>query len=276
MPKRGWTEREGKRFVYETSMLCNIIALVLTLIAFCSPYWIVSWPRVFSQFKRIGLWEVCLAGMVLEMDPAQKSYHGCWWILAPEFKNITGWLMPPWFVWTQVIVTFCFVAQMCIVGLQVFVWFRTGMTQRDPKVKVRRDPYELINITCIATFVTGVVLGVTVVLFAVMFKTDRNWIPNPNLNYLSWSYGLAVLSAFFMSFASIGLFTDVAINRKEMRLPPKADPMLAITPIWCETDTDNELPSLLSKSNENISRSKNDLSKPPELINIENVSSSEA
>ena len=32
--------------------------------------------------------------MVLQTDPEQKSYHGCWWILAPEFIRIRDWLMP--------------------------------------------------------------------------------------------------------------------------------------------------------------------------------------
>lgn len=92
--KRPWTQREGKRFVFETGLLCNFVAVILTVIAFVSPYWFVSWPRVYSGFKLIGLWEVCFAGHVLEMDPTLKSYHGCWWILAPEFVKIRDWMMP--------------------------------------------------------------------------------------------------------------------------------------------------------------------------------------
>ena len=36
----------------------------------------------------------CIAGLVLDRDPTQKAYHGCWWILAPEYKEIREWLMP--------------------------------------------------------------------------------------------------------------------------------------------------------------------------------------
>lgn len=65
-------------------------------------YFVTIWHKLFwriiltlcSGFKRMGLWEVCFAGMVLETDPTQKAYHGCWWILAPEFRQIKGWLMP--------------------------------------------------------------------------------------------------------------------------------------------------------------------------------------
>ena len=52
--RKGWTQREGKRFIYETGLLCNIVSVVCVFISFCSPYWIVSWPRVHSGFKRIG------------------------------------------------------------------------------------------------------------------------------------------------------------------------------------------------------------------------------
>ena len=92
--KMGWTQRQGKRFIFDFGFTCNIISLILLLTAFVSPYWVVSWPRVYSPFKKVGLWEICFAGMVLEMDPAQKAYHGCWWIIAPEFKSIRSWIMP--------------------------------------------------------------------------------------------------------------------------------------------------------------------------------------
>ena len=52
--KKGWTQREGKRFIYEVGMLCNFVSAICVFIAFCSPYWIISWPRVHSGFKRIG------------------------------------------------------------------------------------------------------------------------------------------------------------------------------------------------------------------------------
>ena len=47
-----------------------------------------------SLLQRIGLWEACFAGLVLENDPSTKAYHGCWWVLAPEFYSIRGWLLP--------------------------------------------------------------------------------------------------------------------------------------------------------------------------------------
>lgn len=117
--------------------------------------------------------------------------------------------------------------------------------------------------------VTGVVLGITLVVFALMFKTDRNWIPNPNLNYLSWSYGMATVSVFFTGFASIGLFTLIGILRQEMREPPRADPMAPVSavPQW-GTGT-----SIMNQSYQ-MKGSKENLSKPKEKGSQENLSRS--
>ena len=85
---------QGKRYVLLTALILDICSFVCLVVAFSTPYWYISWPRVYSGFRNIGLWEVCFAGMLLPRDPTQKSYHGCWWILAPEMYNIRGWIMP--------------------------------------------------------------------------------------------------------------------------------------------------------------------------------------
>ena len=84
----------GKRYVLLTALILDLLSFISLIIAFSTPYWYISWPRVYSGFRNIGLWEACFAGLVLDRDPTQKSYHGCWWILAPELWNIRRWVMP--------------------------------------------------------------------------------------------------------------------------------------------------------------------------------------
>jgi len=60
-----------------------------------------------------------------------------------------------------------------------------------------------------------------VMVFGILAETDINWMPYPKFNYLSWSYGLAVVSAFFLIFASISLITHVMILRQDLREPPR-------------------------------------------------------
>jgi len=249
-----WTRREGKRFLFEISLLANLISLILIFISFVSPYWIISWPRVHSGFKRIGLWEVCFEGMVLQTDPEQKSYHGCWWILAPEFIRIRDWLMPPYMIWAQVAVTLCFCAQAVCLALMLFSWITTGMTQRDPRKK-KRDPLPLVTASCIITVVCAVTMTITVLVFGVMFSYDRNWLPNRRLNYLSWSYGLAICSAFFSIFATLGLVTFVLIIRQEMREPEKVIDLSGYMPATSASTTTlpRTFPGSKPQANHNLS-----------------------
>ena len=46
---------------------------------------------------------------------------------------------------------------------------------------------------------------VVLVVFGVK-KEDRQWIPRPDMNYLSWSYGLCCLSGWASLFAAIALY----------------------------------------------------------------------
>jgi hypothetical protein len=60
----------------------------------------------------------------------------------------------------------------------------------------------------------------TIILFAACFNWDRNWMPRKDLNYLSFSYGMAVMSAFFSIFASVAIGKYNSIIRHEYRHVP--------------------------------------------------------
>lgn len=189
--------------------------------AFVSPYWIVSWPRVYSGFKRIGLWEACFAGLVLETDRSTKAYHGCWWILAPEFWEIRGWLMPGWFIFTQVAVTVCLVAQAVGFFINFLIWLKTGGRQKDGQYKKKESIKLLATSTWITIITSFLMVGVTIT-FAVAFAADKFWLPNPFFNYLSWSYGLAVVSTFLSILTLICHITYTMIVHEEAKNPPPA------------------------------------------------------
>ena len=69
-------------------------------------------------------------------------------------------------------------------------------------------------------FFAAILMTMVIILFGVMAYYDPLWMPHPELNYLSWSYGLAVLTAFFNIFASIAQGVYTAIERQELREPP--------------------------------------------------------
>ena len=115
--------------------------------------------------------------MVLDQDPSQKSYHGCWWILAPEFNEIARWVMPctsaehvpikmqvrtsvslplsAWFVYTQVAITLCFCAMAVGTAIVVYIWIQTGNMQLDKRPSYRKENIKLLQTPVIMTVVTG-------------------------------------------------------------------------------------------------------------------------
>lgn len=78
--------------------LLAVIAIggISTLIAFVSPYWLVSDRRLYgAEFVRLGLWETCFRSLRGPYDyEYRKYYSGCRWIFADEYQNIRGFLMP--------------------------------------------------------------------------------------------------------------------------------------------------------------------------------------
>lgn len=208
----------GKRLVYNTGFVLNLVSLCLQIIAFVSPYWFQSWPRVHSPFKKIGLWEACFAGLILHRDPTEKAYHGCWWVLAPEYWQIQQWLMPWWFIITQVTCTVCLLIQILNVVIGLVVWCKT-MPNYTSSVK-SRPPIGLIQATTVLTIVEAIAMGLVVILFGCSVYIDRVWMPRHDLNYLSWSYGLEVIGAFLLIFASMALGAYNKIVRQELREPP--------------------------------------------------------
>lgn len=216
----GLRNKTGKDITFLVAFVLSIIGFVCLAVAFVTPYWIVSWPRVFSQFKRLGLWEACFAGLVIEMDPRQKAYHGCWWILAKEFYDIRDYVMPPWFVTIQVLVTVDILCEFSALVIQGMVFVKSQVSDATGYSK-RLPPFNLVQaVTYITLIMTFVKLFVTVLFFGFFF-TEKNWMPRPDLNYPSWSFGLFILSGFFSLFASIGHVTYNRIIRSEYREAPR-------------------------------------------------------
>jgi len=205
-----------------TALLLHLLALVLLIIAFITPYWVISWPRVYSGFRKIGLWEVCFAGYRIPRDPSMKSYHGCWWILAPELHSIRSWIMPPWFIVVQILMTISIVIELLSLIFLLMIWTRTGSSDNSGIGK-RRAPFNLVQGATIITIVTCCVKSVAVIMFGLAFWYDPFWLPQHTINYPHVSYGLAICSAFISIFSSMAHRVYRNIVRREYLQPTTKD-----------------------------------------------------
>jgi hypothetical protein len=209
---------EGKRYVLLTALCLNVFSLACLIIAFITPYWYISWPRVYSGFKKIGLWEVCFAGFYIGRNPSTRSYHGCWWILAPEFQSIRNLVMPPWFIIVQILITVCLVIEIINLIFVVIIWIRTRSYDSSGLGK-RRAPFNLVQAATVITITTTVLKVISVLMFGLGAEYDINWMPNQNINYPHVSYGLAIVSTFMSMFGSTAHQVFRSIVREEYQQP---------------------------------------------------------
>jgi len=217
--KGGTRSERARRKVLTAAFILHILSFVFFFIGFVSPYWFQSWERVHSPFKRIGLWEVCFAGMILPTDIRQKAYHGCWWLLTSYFNNLRDWLMPWWFILTMVVETIMLILLVVNLILTLVIWATTGTDNRSGTGKKRMN-VGFLNISAIITVIEAFLQSAVVLLFGLAVYVDRNWQPMPYLNYLSWSYGFAVIAAFFLIFTSIAQVCYTSLERNSWKRDP--------------------------------------------------------
>ena len=97
------------------------MAGLLLLMAFASPYWLVSWEDTQSPFKNMGLWEFCFYKFRHPDYQFDKLFTGCHALYGNEYRLIREKLLPGWLMVVQLFVTialiFSFVGQMVQVSL---------------------------------------------------------------------------------------------------------------------------------------------------------------
>lgn len=193
-----------------------VISFILCIIAYGTGYWFVSTDEE-NLFQSIGLWQACFNGYEHTSDLIGKAYYGCWWLFYREYYYIKDWLMPPWFIAVQTLMTFAVVFQFLTLGLFPLAGGDTNNTR-------------VLGITCFMNGLLSSCLITSVVIFGVMIGEDRTWMPRYDMDRLGWSYGLVVVSGFFSIFSTIAITTYTLMRKYELlpddNDPPKRAPMI--------------------------------------------------
>lgn len=161
------------------------VSVVCIIIAFTTPYWLEADGRSpVQKFQRLGLWEACFTGFVDINYKYDREFRGCKWIFDEDYNFIQNFLSPPFFVAVQTLFTLGFVCLLlaCLL-LMVIILCLTS----DKIVFVLRL---LAGLTCTA----GIFSMIAVITFGAL-GDERDWMPDPDHNHLSWSFGLAVVGA---------------------------------------------------------------------------------
>jgi len=191
---------------------CTIFGLACICISFASPYWIQTYPDSFNTFRNIGLWEVCMSNYMHHKDDSQELYRGCWWVFNSEtkYRKLREWLLPPWLIAVQVLVTGCltlFIATALTIAF-VFLHFCPIMNHEYHQTYALFASAAMMFLTTLGIFVSGTVYG--------QMSQDREWMPNPQFNFLSWGYGFLIMAGIASISAGVCFYLEAKKAYEEL------------------------------------------------------------
>ncbi|XP_050723815.1 uncharacterized protein LOC127002171 isoform X2 [Eriocheir sinensis] len=178
------------------STIVAFVATIFFVISFTSPYWLQSYSYTYSDFNNMGLWEFCFNGFRYPKYQYDHKFMGCNYIFSEEYRIIWSWMLPAWFMAVQTFMTIALLASMTTLVAASLVLVRWPMQM------IMRYEWHIIGFCFICQAATVVAIFFAVLVFGLMCWS-RDWLLNPNFNYLSWSYALAVLSGGLHAFSGL-------------------------------------------------------------------------
>ncbi|GFV69689.1 uncharacterized protein TNCV_4508021 [Trichonephila clavipes] len=187
---------------------CSVLGVsaLCIIIAFTTPYWLVSDGRApVEKFQKLGLWEACFKRFVDINYRYDREFHGCKWIFDEDYNFIQFFLTPPFFVAVQVLFTLGLVC-LILAGLVLMVFTLCLLSDKEVLI---------LRLLAALALAAGLFSTIAVITFGAN-GDERNWMPDPDHNHLSWSFGLAIVGA-LMEIAAGVLFiveSHLAKHRK--------------------------------------------------------------
>jgi hypothetical protein len=191
---------------------CTLFALATLCIAFSSPYWMQTYPNSFNTFRNIGLWEICMDNYMHYKDDSQEIYSGCWWMFSRDKKywKLREWLLPPWLISCQVMVIGCLLVEIAAVFIiaSVFLHFCPILNHEYYQTYAMFAGSAMMFLVTMITFICATVFG--------EMCQDWQWMPRPDMNFLSWGYGFFIISGLASIGAGVCLFMEAKKCYKEL------------------------------------------------------------
>merc|ERR1712018_354330 len=196
-----------------------IVSAAFMTVAFVSPNWIEADPRFYgTKVQRGGLWVHCFRSFPDYNDLEHKRFYaGCRWIFNPfteGYDRIRNFLAPPFYVATQFFYTLSFIAMLIAIIFVVMYLLCV-------------DEYYRVNVlrwTGIDLIVGGIFATIALIIFGC--KGDsRDFMPDWEHNYLSWSFGLAFVGAVFNYVSGVLFIVEARIIRRKEIAREKQYPM---------------------------------------------------
>jgi len=193
------------------ALALTLVMGVFMTVSFVSPSWLAADPRFYgTQFEKLGLWVHCFRSLPDYNDFTNKRFFaGCRWIFNPfteGYQEIRQYIVPPFFIATQFFFTISFVG-MLVAGALVMMY----LLCIDEFYKVR-----VLRWTGFDLIISGICGTIALIIFGAQ-GDGRDFMPDWEQNYLSWSFGLGFVGVFLMYVVAILFIVEARIiARKEI------------------------------------------------------------
>lgn len=171
------------------------LSAIFTIIAFSTPYWLSSdGKQAVKHFDNLGLWEACFTRFSDPNYLYDRQFIGCKWLFDEDYTFLSNILEPPFFIVTQTLYT---------IGLVFLLIGVLGVLAIQLCFVVEKEVYAM-RVLAVITLISAKCMTIAVLVFGI-WGDDRDWMPDPEHNYLSWSFALAVVGTLYQ-WASTTLF----------------------------------------------------------------------
>ncbi|XP_022257613.1 uncharacterized protein LOC106473481 isoform X1 [Limulus polyphemus] len=200
--------RQMSKLMWLSSCL-TFLAAIIIILAFSTPYWLIADGRQPGEqrFERLGLWEACFHSFHDVYYRYDIEFKGCRWIFDEEYNIIIEILEPPFFIAVQVFFTFGFIALLlaCALLLALQICF--------PSEK----EVLAMKLLSLLMLIAGICCTIALITFGAR-GDGRDWMPDPDHNYLSWSFGLGVVGAFLEYVVSVLFLVESRLAKKRLAI----------------------------------------------------------
>lgn len=180
-----------------------LLSSLFIVICFFSDYWLQSFPSDSlpnPKFLNLGLWGACMNGYFDQGHQYEITFYGCKHILLEEYDIIRSEISPPWFVAVQFMYTLSLIGLLLVVAMVAMFLFCMEDYYR---VKVLR----WIGLALIISAVFGTI---AIIIFGAR-ADGRDFMPDWEHNYLSWSFALGCIGGVLEYIAAILFIVEARI-----------------------------------------------------------------
>lgn len=177
-----------------------VVSIGCLIFAHAFPYWQESEKSRDTGVPNIGLWNICFREEGVPApshvkDSLGARYYNCYYVFERHLRNIRSqWIFTDWFIVVVTFATLGLVLQPVAIIFNILYYVRVCSPHNE---------HLLMLVSSILNLVNGFIIAIAIFVFGIMASRDRLWMPQPESNHLSYSWGVAATVPVFSFIASM-------------------------------------------------------------------------